>query len=195
MLHQLDQVFRWPVGKSDGSWKCLCTSVPFAEQRLLLLRTKDAATVSVTVASHAALLPSRHWINVRPSGRFPSDLTSPCMRLFDGWNADACHGPPCHVVRAMVPLCPAWVPFAGQTVCAWFIDLGAARTLMCLPQGDAQTQANCDSRCFVVILIKIDIIFLFSQKCGIICFTLKNRYSLFFDCLHCSRVFSSLNWL
>jgi len=34
----------------------------------------DAATVLVTVTSQVALRPSRHGIDVYPSGRFPSDV-------------------------------------------------------------------------------------------------------------------------
>ncbi len=41
------------------------------------IATYDVATVSVTVTSHVALRPSRHGINVSPSGRFPSDLANP----------------------------------------------------------------------------------------------------------------------
>jgi hypothetical protein len=50
----------------------------------------------------------------------------------------------------MVPLGPAWVPFAGQTVCALFIDLVAAQTLMCLAKSGAQTQ-------IIIIIIIINL--------------------------------------
>ena len=44
----------------------------------------DAATVFVTVTSQVALQPSRHGIEVRPSGRLPSDLVSPFGSLTEG---------------------------------------------------------------------------------------------------------------
>jgi hypothetical protein len=64
------------------------------------------------------------------------------MKLFDGWKAGAWHGPLYHVVKVMVPLCPARVSPAGQTVYASFINLDAAWTLMCLEKGGARTQAT-----------------------------------------------------
>ena len=48
------------------------------------MATYDGATVSVTVTSHVALRPSRHGMSVRPSGRLPSDLVSPCGSLTEG---------------------------------------------------------------------------------------------------------------
>ena len=44
----------------------------------------EAATVSVTVTSHAAQRPFRHGMSVRPSGRFPSVLRRPCGFLMAG---------------------------------------------------------------------------------------------------------------
>ena len=43
----------------------------------------DAATVSVTVTSQVALRLSRQGIEVKPSGRVPSDLIKPCDSLTD----------------------------------------------------------------------------------------------------------------
>ena len=44
----------------------------------------EAATVFVTVTSQVALRPSCHRIEVKPSGRFPSDLVNPFGSLTEG---------------------------------------------------------------------------------------------------------------
>jgi len=55
-----------------------------AAARTEVIATYDAATVLVTVTFQVALRPSRHGIDVNPSGRFPSDLVNPSSSLTDG---------------------------------------------------------------------------------------------------------------
>src|SRR5260221_14521336 len=44
----------------------------------------DSANVSVTVTSHVMQRPADHGICVRPSGRFPSERSSPFGSLMEG---------------------------------------------------------------------------------------------------------------
>jgi hypothetical protein len=44
----------------------------------------ETATVFVTVTSQVALRPSRQGIDVKPSGRLPSDLVNPFGSLTEG---------------------------------------------------------------------------------------------------------------